>query len=633
MEELEVESRSDVRVDTKAIHAMSIHEELGKLVLTRRNTESTYGDVMEQYNIMCGWLCVFEKSICPDNGGIESVCFVGEKIICSHLNGSITIANPHSSEMKRVQICPSPLWSSCAIDSSRVALVSHSASLFVYSVEESVTLSSTALGVDERLFSVCSQKDVLAVGAMDSIYVLKNNAVQHKLVVPRKEKRLPTIVWSCCFFNDTVLASGDSRGIVSFWNFHNGTLLAFLETHQSDILCLTVCEDKVHAAGVDPRIISIRHIAGTDYRIVQKRNGPIRDVRAMACYDQKVYVAGEDHTVFVANNGCQVVANQWNKRVILGGNLVMCRGQNYVDIWTGGEGEERTSAGDFIAKMQPMYLARVYCPEKRPLVDSDFSSDGRTLAIATAESTTIYSLSVKSGQKPVLKTRYRVPPASALKLTKNHLYMATEDFELWRVAVKTGETDRVLKQNGCGQVVQMTVSHCDRYVAVITTRLQVFVIDTKTKESRLLRVNLPIDITFTDGDSLFVLCATAGFGEPSATTKVLYEFPKSGGADRRSVSMASLFGAPGYRAVSISPGPDDQLVVVASDGQWVLIDKTRTSVYGPCASTTTPSSDRSSVPAIPKTLHFRSKKRVCLCTLQTPEFTTAPFKLKKFGQQ
>ncbi|KAK6038897.1 hypothetical protein COOONC_23598, partial [Cooperia oncophora] len=124
---------------------------------------------------------------------------------------------------------------------------------------------------------------------MDSIFVVKNNSVAHKLVVPRKEKRLPTIVWSCCFFNDNILASGDSRGVVSFWNFHNGALVSNLETHQSEILCLVLCEDRIHAAGVDPRIISIKHIAGNDFRVVQQRNGPIRDVRAMASFDGKVH--------------------------------------------------------------------------------------------------------------------------------------------------------------------------------------------------------------------------------------------------------------------------------------------------------------------------------------------------------
>ncbi|KAE9412354.1 hypothetical protein Angca_001468, partial [Angiostrongylus cantonensis] len=210
----------------------------------------------------------------------------------------------------------------------------------------------------------------------------------------------------------------------------------------------------------------------------------------------------------------------------------------------------------------------------------------------------------------------------------NSLFMTTGDFELWQISVNGGELKRILEQCGYGGVAQLAVSYCGRFVAVITTRSQVFVIDVKAKESRLLRVSLPIDVTFTDANSLFVLCATAGFGEPSANTKVLFEFPKCGGPVRRSASMVDLFGAPRYRAVSLISGPDDQVVVLATTGQWVLINKSRSSVYGPVAS----SVERSNFNA-PKTLHFRSPKRICSCRSQASEPTTAPFKLKKFGQQ
>uniref|UniRef100_A0A7I5E6E0 WD_REPEATS_REGION domain-containing protein n=1 Tax=Haemonchus contortus TaxID=6289 RepID=A0A7I5E6E0_HAECO len=631
MEEIEVENRKDIRIEGKTVHAMAIHQGMGKLVVTRKNEESSSGDVIEQYNVLCGWISVYEKIICPNNGGIESVSFVGDRILCTHLNGSITLADPHSDFMRRVQICPSPLWSSCAIDSTHAALVSHSAALYVFSLEESAAISNLTLGVDQRLFSVCSRKDVIAVGAMDSVYVVKNNTVAHKLVVPRKEKRLPTIVWSCCFFNDVILACGDSRGVVSFWNSQNGALLANVESHQSEILCLVLCEGRIHAAGVDPRIISIKHIAGNDFRIVQQRNGPMRDVRAMACFDDKVYAAGEDHEIYVAKSGCQVLATQWNKLLCLGGSLAMCRGQNFVDIWTSGAGEQTTSSGEVIVARQPVYLARVYCPEKLPLVACDLSADGRLLAISSTDSTTVYQLNVKNGEKASLRARCSNRPASALKIVGNCLYMTIGDFELWRVSTKDGETVRVLEQNGCGGVTQLAVSPCGRFVAVLTTRLQVFVIDVKTKESLLLRVSLPIDVTFTDGDSLFVLCATPGFSEPSANAKVLFEFPKSGGAERRSASMVDLFGATGYRAVSISAGPNDQLLVVASDGQWVLIDKTRSSVYGPVGAQTAPNGRLNAT--VPKALHFRSQNRVCSCRLQASEPSTAPFKLKKFGQQ
>ncbi|KAE9420315.1 hypothetical protein Angca_005860, partial [Angiostrongylus cantonensis] len=289
------------------VHAMAIHEGMGKLIVSRKNNLPMAGDILEQYNILCGWLCVHEKVICPDSGGIESVCFVGERIFCTHLNGSVTIADPHTDNLKRQQICPTTLWSSCAIDDSRAALVSHSATLYVFGLNEFSVLSTLSLGVDQRLFCVCSLNNLIAVGAMDNIFVVKNNIVVHNLVVARKEKRLPTIVWSCCFFNDIILASGDSRGIVSLWNPRSSALIANLETHQSDILCLAIGEGRIHAAGVDPRIISIKQIATNDFRVVQKRNGPARDVRAMACYDDKIYAAGEDHDIYVAKDGCQVL--------------------------------------------------------------------------------------------------------------------------------------------------------------------------------------------------------------------------------------------------------------------------------------------------------------------------------------
>ncbi|KAJ1368034.1 hypothetical protein KIN20_029084 [Parelaphostrongylus tenuis] len=327
MGEVEVENRRDVRIERMTVHAMAIHEGMGKLVVSRKNSLPLASDILEQYNILCGWLSVHEKVICPDNGGIESVCFVGERILCTHLNGSITVADPHNDFMKRQQICPASLWSSCAIDDSRAALVSHSATLYVFGLDEFIVLSTLALGVDQRLFCVCNRNNLIAVGAMDNIFVVKNNFVVHKLVVARKS----------------------------------------LETHQSDVLCLVTCEGRIHAAGVDPRIISIKQIAGKDFRIIQKRNGPIRDVRAMACYDDKIYAAGEDHDIYVAKGGCHVLTNQWNRMVFLGGSLRMSRGLCFVDFWTNGSDELNNSTGSFIVKQQPVYLARLYCPRKKAI--------------------------------------------------------------------------------------------------------------------------------------------------------------------------------------------------------------------------------------------------------------------------
>uniref|UniRef100_A0A1I7WKM0 WD_REPEATS_REGION domain-containing protein n=1 Tax=Heterorhabditis bacteriophora TaxID=37862 RepID=A0A1I7WKM0_HETBA len=116
------------------------------------------------------------------------------------------------------------------------------------------------------------KKFQIAVGASDSVMIIKNGALKYTLKVERKEKRLPTIVWSLCFVKDIVLASGDSRGVVSFWNFDTGSLLGVcLLSYITNKLVIidsvyffsgifNFLKCYLYAAGVDPRIIAIKEI-------------------------------------------------------------------------------------------------------------------------------------------------------------------------------------------------------------------------------------------------------------------------------------------------------------------------------------------------------------------------------------
>ncbi|VDM69919.1 unnamed protein product [Strongylus vulgaris] len=236
-----------------------------------------------------------------------------------------------------------------------------------------------------------------------------------------------------------------------------------------------------------------------------------------------IYAAGEDHAIFVAKDGCQVLSEQYNKLLTFGGLFVMSRGHCFIDLWSNGIDEQSNTKGSVTVKKQPIYMARVYSPEKKPIVASDLSKDGRVLALSTNECTTVYHLIVKGGEKLTIRKKLTTKPASAVKIIGESVLLVTGDFDLWDATFASEEPQLLLQHSGCGSVSQLAVSHCGKFAAVITTRLQVFVIDLKLKESRLLRVTLPIDITFTDGESLFVLCANAGFGEPSSSSKILHE--------------------------------------------------------------------------------------------------------------
>ncbi|CAI4221791.1 unnamed protein product [Auanema sp. JU1783] len=624
MEKVEIEERGDLKVHGAPGHSMAVHKDFGKLVIAKKSSDKTIiDDVIEQYNILPGWMFVLEKVICPRNGGIECVIFVGEHILSTHLNGSVTIANPHNDIIKRTQLCATPLWSACAIDEHNAAIVTHSANLYCFNLEENIIKSTLNLGVGNRLFSVATRKSMFAIGASDSLFIVDGDRIKFNKAVPRKEKRLPTIVWSVIFIKDDVVASGDSRGIVTFWNTSNGVAIKSVESHQADILSLCSVDGVLWAAGVDPRIMSFKEVSTNNYQVVKKINGPVRDVKALVNYEGRIYASGDDHNIYVGENGCQIVRKQWNKEVLLATGLSVIRGNNYIDLYTSGKGEKHVEGKDEInVAVQPLYLARIYSPSKLPITACDVSVDGTLIAISSSESTSFYKINLKKKLKPITKLGIQSRPANAIKIFKDFAYLAYDDFEISRVPLDGTDSTVVVEQSGSGIVCQIDASSCGKHIAVLTSRSQLFAIDAIKGESRAVRAELPIDFCFNDADSLFVLTVAPGFDIPEEKKKILFEFPKAGGAAKRSISSASLFGTVGVRPLSVSAVPGDRVLVSAVDGQWAIIDKAR----GQVQLSTTTSKESTSI-------QFRPSSRVCCCRIEVPIPETKPFKLKKFGHQ
>uniref|UniRef100_A0A1I7WKM6 GPI mannosyltransferase 2 n=1 Tax=Heterorhabditis bacteriophora TaxID=37862 RepID=A0A1I7WKM6_HETBA len=114
-----------------------------------RKEESSSDDVIEQFNLLSGWLAVPEKNI---------------KYISTlyYLRLLFIMICVLFIWIQRVQVCPAPLWAVCEVDEMRAALVSHSAILYMYGTKEQTIQWSLALGIDNRLFSVASNNDVVS---------------------------------------------------------------------------------------------------------------------------------------------------------------------------------------------------------------------------------------------------------------------------------------------------------------------------------------------------------------------------------------------------------------------------------------------------------------------------------------
>lgn len=129
----------------------------------------------------------------------------------------------------------------------------------------------------------------------------------------------------------------------------------------------------------------------------------------------------------------------------------------------------------------------------------------------------------------------------------------------------------------------MVSSPCGNYICVLTTRSQIFSINTETGESRLLKVDLPIDMTI-NSTSAFVLSTITpnDSNNQQDTKKIFHEVNLSNGLIKRSACSNQLRMLPSSPK-SLIPGQpiyligiDSNKIMTASyDGHWSILDVVR----------------------------------------------------------
>uniref|UniRef100_A0A1I7USV6 WD_REPEATS_REGION domain-containing protein n=1 Tax=Caenorhabditis tropicalis TaxID=1561998 RepID=A0A1I7USV6_9PELO len=565
---------------------IAIDETSGKVAVVRKSRSSETHDYVEFYNILSGWLAVPELTICPENGSIETVLFVENgELMTAHANGSVCFIDPHNTDrVKRIQISASTIWSACKHDATTIAMISHSSVLYFFDVASKMILSSISLGVESRLFDVSSNGSLVAIGSIDGIILAANGKVQQTLKLDRQNRRDPTIAWSVLFVKPSLLACGDSRGTVTLWNPVDGALLQTISCLQSHILSMVATGDRSFSvAGVDPRITELKETGNGMFEITNRRNGPVRDVRSMAVYENSIYAAGEDFDVYVCNNVCRKLLIHQEKNMIVADDTVATAGENYIDIFWKQKGEDETDDTNRLQQHYEMiHLARIFTPKKRIVTSWTISPCGQYLVIGTSHDTTIYKIipMAKKLSKKILKTATLDLVATSFCITKELcLYAAKNDFEIVELDVTKEhfkELKTIVSQNDCGSVIKSIAS--GKYVAVLTTRSQIFSINTETGESRLLKVELPIDFALTS-TSAFVLTTLSSTDLNQDTKKVMHEVGLSNGLVKRSASSQQLRMLPmspksvtPSQPIYISAITDSKLMTASYDGHWSILD-------------------------------------------------------------
>ncbi|CAI2292580.1 unnamed protein product [Caenorhabditis sp. 36 PRJEB53466] len=578
---------------SRSTRLLAADEKSGKLAVLRKPKSSEAHDYVEFYSFLSGWLAFPELTVCPENGSIEHMMFIENgELMTSHANGSVCFIDPHNNmRVKRVQVSASTIWSACKHPSSdksksTVALISHSSVLYFFDINAKIIISSISLGVESRLFDLSSSGKLVAIGSIDGIILAGNGKVQQTLKLDRQNRRDPTVAWTVLFIKPSLLACGDSRGTITFWNPDVGTLIQSVSCMQSHILTLCWTNEILYAAGVDPRIIAMKEVTCETYEVVNRQIGPSKDVRSLVAYENKIFSAGEDHDIYVCEKFCRKLQVQQQKNIIVAADVVASAGENYIDIWWKQHGEDMPFEGSHVLHQhyEMIHLAKIYAPSKRIITSWMLSSCGERLVIGTSSETTLYKIAPTASKlnKKIVKFGTFHVAATAFHVTGERFFAARGDFEVVELLVteSSKQMKSLVNQSECGAAVKMIVSPCGIHIIILTTRSQLFSINSETGESRLVKIDMSIDITcnFT---SLFVLTAASGFSESTDSKKVLYEVGLSNGIIKRSTFLNQLRMASTTQnrvypelPISLMDVGHGQLMVTSYGGGWSIVDTT-----------------------------------------------------------
>uniref|UniRef100_A0A1I7WKM1 7TM_GPCR_Srx domain-containing protein n=1 Tax=Heterorhabditis bacteriophora TaxID=37862 RepID=A0A1I7WKM1_HETBA len=152
-----------------------------------------------------------------------------------------------------------------------------------------------------------------------------------------------------------------------------------------------------------------------DFRVVQKRNGPLRDVKALCNYDDKVintsfidiillvflqiyimkYTWAKPFRIFFVTL-LLIMHSMYFKHVYTGGSMTLSRGETYVDIWTCGKEGNNSKIKETISSFYVFhnFFQLVYLLIS--IYFSDISEDGNTIILSSSRNTTAYLLNSKN---------------------------------------------------------------------------------------------------------------------------------------------------------------------------------------------------------------------------------------------
>ncbi|KAL3998677.1 hypothetical protein ACH3XW_15995 [Acanthocheilonema viteae] len=506
------------------VDCLELDEQQGILAVARH---SDFGDkkrdgMVEFWNVI-GTPMFYVRSTFLGNKTAESLLWKGDILLAAHLDGSITGHRFHTSKYFTARLIPTPLWCLASITGSVFCAGSDSGAVLILSLEENdrITLNKTvSIGFGTHVMSLACNTNMIAAGTMDEISLISvlKQRIEHRMKLPRIEKQKPTIVWCLCFVGN-LLASGDSRGYLTFWNASNGAFSHCLQTHQSDILSITAVNESLYAAGVDPTIARLGlNQERTAYRIEHRRTIHSNDIRALVAskHMNALYSGGADYYFCISNRFKHTDAlKNITCNIATDANLFSYQYDNRVIIWKVGQSSAvAPKKGIYCLTNGPVKLAQLRSQYGEFIRSSALNREGNLLAVSTICTTTLYKLDVNFSKEPAISVFKRLNICGTeLLFTSKSLFIASGCLRIYNLSIEDSISeypDVITERDNAGEVVRLHSNMTETSLVLLTARNELFILEICKKALRKLEIpgtNVFIDAQFINFASLYVLCA------------------------------------------------------------------------------------------------------------------------------
>jgi len=466
---------------------------------------SRFDGSVEIYNSDHNWI---QEMIFPGSSeaSVEALAWASGRLFAAGLAGNVVEMDLKTQSAKEtVSSNAGAIW--CLTTNSKedkLAAGTEDGCVVLFDVEDGSLQYLRGFGKQEgRILSIAwyqtDDVSVILTGGCNNIrqWSVKSGQPLSRMALGKKFQK-DTIVWCVAVTKDFTIISGDSRGVVTFWNGKESTQIKTFHCHKADVLslCLSENEMTVYSSGVDAALYQFSSYQADPHsdrrRWVQQllHSRHTHDIRSLS-YRKGVLVSGGVDTVLrvaklTGEGGSVHDLDPFSQtslvNVAADKNLVQLQYPTYVEVWRLGAANQPFAAARGILPLtkKPLRLLQLKAREGQYVLCSAVSpcSDeaaGPVLAFSDNKGVRMFQLNMMEEKNVPEVSVNKLPCAmsSPVRLmtftSQGHLVLVSLSGKISVLSVKSGKVDHVIKPKSAFPIHRLCASPTDSQFAIATT--------------------------------------------------------------------------------------------------------------------------------------------------------------------